>query len=365
MTSPLSVIIGGERSSGKTTLLNYLVSGLPETPFPRGVRGRRSKANQAHINNAVGNPTGSKSGPVLRLKSTGCARNEITISSDNFESRHLIALAAGEVSRNILIKVPDGEQTSLELISSFGLIGFVAFAAELGQEELRSIPNNGIHSVMQKQLAEDETLAYIHVSSAHKPLAHVEREVIREVSSSGIPTLLLVNKVDLIESEEDFRDVEELMLNFALKIKGACIDCYMCSFANHNEESGLFSLARVGEALSSLIERHSSQLTLGNHPNTQEHEGLSSKVLQGETTMFDDSSIEADEDGFISFAPPDYYKLLLDRINDLASNPSALLEEIKAIPPGTRAEILKHCRSYVSPSVLPLLIKSLLFRGKP
>ena len=365
MINPLNVIIGGERSTGKTTLLNYLVSGLPETPFPRGVRGRRSEANQAHFNNAVSNPTGGILDPVLRLKSTGCARNEITISSDNFESRYLIALAAGEVSRNILMKVPDGEQTSLEVISSFGLIGFVAFAAELAQEELRSIPSNGIHSVMQKQLFEDKRLVYIHISSALKPLAHVEREVIRKVASSGIPTLLLVNKVDLIENEEDYREVEELMLNFASKIKGACIDCYMCSFASHDEEPGLFSLARVGEAISSLIERHSSQLILGSHPNTQEHEGLSSKVLQGEITMLDDKSIEADEDGSISFAPPDYYKLLLDRINDLASNPSALLDEIKAIPPGTRAEILKHCRSHVSPSVLPLLIKSLLFRGKP
>ncbi|MEA5400971.1 hypothetical protein VB734_13060 [Synechococcus sp. BA-124 BA4] len=339
---------------------------MPDTPFPRGVRGRRSKANRVHFDNALGDPEGSTLASVLRLKSTGCAEHDITISSDNFESRHLIALAAGEVSKNILAKVSDSEQTSLEVMASFSIIGCVTFAAELGQAELRSIPNNGIYSVMQKQLAEDEGLAYIHVSSAVKPLAHIEREVIQKISSSGIPTLLLVNKVDLIESDEDYREVEQLMLNFASKVKGACIDCYMSSFASCEEEgSGLFSLQRVDEVLFSLIERNSSQFLLASQPNPQDPEGPPSpKIQQGEYIVFDDNSIGLDEDISIPFTPPDYYKLLLDRVNSLASDPSALLEEIKAIPPGTRAEILKHCRSYISPRVLPMLIKSLLFGGK-
>lgn len=365
MTRFLNVIIGGERSSGKTTLLNHLVSGLPDTPFPRGVRGRRSKANRVYFDNALGDPESSPLTSVLRLKSTGYAEHAITISSDNFESRHLITLAAGEVSKNILAKVSDSEQTSLEVMASFSTIGCVTFAAELGQAELRHIPNNGIYSVMQKQLAEDEGLAYIHVSSAVKPLAHIEREVIQKISSSGIPTLLLVNKVDLIESDEDYREVEQLMLNFASKVKGACIDCYMSSFASCEEGSGLFSLQRVDEALFSLIERNSSQLMREIQPNPQDPESPpSSKMQQGEYIVFDDNSIGLDEDISIPFTPPDYYKLLIDRVNSLASDPSALLEEIKAIPPGTRAEILKHCRSYISPRILPVLIKSLLFGGK-
>jgi|694.fasta_scaffold11577_14 hypothetical protein len=365
MTRFLNIIIGGERSSGKTTLLNHLVSGLPSTPFPRGVRGRQSEANRAYLNYSFGDPEGSQLAPVLRLKSIGSAQHEITISTNDFESRHLIALAAGEVSKNILMKVSDGEHASLEVMVSFGFVGSVTFAAELGQAELRSIPDNGIHSVVRKQLPEDERLVYIHISSAVKPLAHIEREVIQKVSSSGIPTLLLINKVDLIESDEDYRDVEELMLNFASRIKGACIDCYMCSFASHEDGSGIFSLQRVGEALSSLIERNSSQPTLECQPNVQEPEELtSSKNQQGECAILDDYINDLEEDSLISFTPPDYYKLLLDRVNSLASDPSALLEEIKAIPPGTRAEILKHCRGYISPRALPLLVKSLLFGGK-
>lgn len=365
MTRFLNVIIGGERSSGKTTLLNYLVSGLPSTPFPRGVLGRRSETNRAQLNYSFGDHEGSELAPVLRLKSTGPAQHEITITTNDFESRHLIALAAGEVSKNILMKVSDGEHVSLEAMVSCGVIDCVTFATELGQAELRSIPDCGIHSVIQKQLPEDEGLAYIHVSSAVKPLAHVEREAIRKVSSSGIPTLLLVNKVDLIESDEDYREVEELMLNFASKIKGACIDCYMCSFASHEDGSGIFPLQRVCGALSSLIERNSSQPMLECEPNAKDAEELTVYMIEeAECAISDDNTKGLEEDSPIPFAPPDYYKLVLDRVNSLASDPSALLEEIKAIPPGTRAEILKYFRSHISSRALPLIVKSLLFGGK-
>lgn len=360
----ISIIIGGERSSGKTTLLNHLISGLPDTPFPRGVRGRRSKANQVHFKNAFCDSKGKTSTLALRLRSGGSAPHEITISSDNYESRHLIALAAGEANKNILMNLPASEQASLEISSSFGIINRISFAAELGQADLHSIAHQGIHSVIKKQLAENERLAYIHVSSAVKPLAHIEREAIRKVSFSGVPTLLLVNKVDLIESGEDYREIEQLMLNFTSKLTGACVDCYMSSFASNQEEcSELLSLQKVGEALYSLVERNGSRVMLKCHPNAQEPVAAP-RPQQGEYSIYDNNLAEASEDISISFAPPDYYRLLLDRINSLAPNSSALLEEIKAIPPSTRSEILKYCRSYISPRALPLLIRSILLGGK-
>jgi len=119
---------------------------------------------------------------------------------------------------------------------------------------LRTFCETGVlsHQTDAKQL--ELPNIYVHLTSAIKPLAHIEREAILKFCSLNVPTILLVNKCDLADDANSLIEVEGLVAAFATNQCGRWLPNYFCSFAKHRDSSsGAIDLEAVADLIRQAI----------------------------------------------------------------------------------------------------------------
>lgn len=245
------LLIGGGRSSGKTTLLNYLVSGTPTSPFPRGVHGRLSLGNSVNYIGIEGDVSSGDQPIVFRVSTSGPGKKEIEIRSNSIESSSLLFVTTHDLQHNILRAQNDDESTCLSLSIASNLVFSLTSITEIGAKTLETFSETGIlfHPENTEQLEQPDI--YVHLTSAIKPLAHIEREAILRFRSSNTPVILLVNKSDLADDANSLKEVEGLVSGFA---SNQCLPKYFCSFANNRDSTGgVLDLEAVAELIADAI----------------------------------------------------------------------------------------------------------------
>jgi hypothetical protein len=231
------VLIGGERSSGKTTLMNLLVSGKTSTPFPRGVRGRSSTLNTVQFSYAKSNELVGRKQTSIRISTSGTIPKIIDIQTPSPGCTEILLSAVRDISLSLLSIQPSEETTGLSLkiqadsqippglmseVCANALADFTGKNGFANQKAAYSIPLPRI---------------YIHLTSAIKPLAHVERQAIIKFLSLDIPVIMLVNKCDLVCSETDFNEIFDLAHFFASNDCKKRLPYYMISLAVNDSPS--------------------------------------------------------------------------------------------------------------------------------
>ena len=235
----LRLLIGGERSSGKTTLVNYLVSGEATSPFPRGVRGRLSLANRVLFREPVEIDKEKRCEISIRVGTNVKELKEFELSSRVFDCAGLLYLTVHDLCLHILRSQIDLTPTILSIDVTSRQHSLFTSVAEIGPESLRSLIDTGrIQHAEYLELIEDPDL-YVHITSAIKPLAHVERQAILRFRSRNVPILLVVNKCDLVDDPDDLEEIEQLARAFTSDRGGLEVKCILCSFAGKKDASSM------------------------------------------------------------------------------------------------------------------------------
>jgi hypothetical protein len=248
------LLIGGERSSGKTTLLNYLVSGNATSPFPRGVHGRLSLGNAVRYTGSEAVDSSGDCPIALRVSTSGTQRKEIEIRSSSIDCLSLLFETTHNLHQTILRSQQDDESTCLSLSITSNHKFTITSLVEIGAENLQTFCETGIlsHQTDTKQLELPDI--YVHLTSAIKPLAHIEREAILKFCSLNIPIILLVNKCDLADDANSLKEVEGLVSSFTTNQCGPWLSKYFCSFAkNRDSSSSALDIDAVAELIRQAI----------------------------------------------------------------------------------------------------------------
>jgi hypothetical protein len=232
------VLVGGERSAGKTTLMNLLISGKTTDPFPRGIKGRSSKLNTAWFNHTDASREGEINQTLIRVSTSGLNSKQIDLQTSSPECTDILLSAVRDLTLNLLDGTLYENRTSISLEihangkAPFGLI------SEICADALADFANGDSHSKQGAVSSMPLPKIYIHLTPAIKPLAHVERQAVVKFLSLNIPVILLVSRCDLITSEEDFNEISSLVHIFSSKDCRNRLPYYMVSLAANESPPG-------------------------------------------------------------------------------------------------------------------------------
>lgn len=174
---------------------------------------------------------------ALRVSTSGTSRKEVEIRSNSLESSQLILEAAHSLYQAILRSQHDGELTRLSLSISTVHQFKITSITEIGADDLRTFCETGVLSHQGGADQLELPGIYVHITSAIKPLAHIERESILKFYSLDVPIILLVNKCDFSDDANSLKEVEELVSGFATNQGGPWLSTSFCSFAKNKESS--------------------------------------------------------------------------------------------------------------------------------
>ncbi len=231
------VLIGGERSSGKTTLMNLLVSGKTSAPFPRGVRGRSSTLNTVQFSYAKSHELGEHKQTSIRISTSGANPKIIDIHTPSPGCTEILLSAVRDLSLNLLSNQQSGETTSLSLKIHADSQILPGLMSEICTDTLADFTSKNGFANQKAAYSMPLPKIYIHLTPAIKPLAHVERQAIIKFLSLDIPVIMLVNKCDLVGSESDFNEIFDLARLFASNDCKKRLPYYMISLAVNDSPS--------------------------------------------------------------------------------------------------------------------------------
>lgn len=245
-----TLIIGGERSSGKTTLLNYLVSGTVTSPFPRGVRGRLSQINSTNFSWPESSIHQERWQAAVRLSTHGPDRKEIELSVRSGNCSELLLLTAHDLSQHILRAQPIDEPTCLSISVESIDAKPIGLITEIGPDCLKDyVETGGLWDPIASTKIEVPDI-YIHLTSAIKPLAYVERQAILRFIAEEVPVILFVNKCDLVDDDESLDEIDSLVSVFSSVDCDRWLPNYLCSFDSSRALSAaVLGLEKVAELI--------------------------------------------------------------------------------------------------------------------
>jgi GTPase SAR1 family protein len=326
-----SLIIGGERSSGKTTLLNYLVGGTVNSPFPRGVRGRLSQINSATFSHPEPSIHQENTQAAVRVSTDGPDRKEISLSVLSGNCSELLLLTAHDLSQHILRSQPIDEPTCLSMSVESSNAKAIGLITEIGPGCLRDYVESGILTdpIASTQIQAPDV--YIHLTSAIKPLAYVERQAILRFIADEVPVILFVNKCDLVEDDESLEEIDGLVSMFSSVDCGRWLPNYLCSFDRSKALSdAVLGIEKVAELIHSTKPVRSALSKSHTHapmPQSpvQHNFSCSKQPVHPEEALLSSHSQE------ISVWPPEEHRHLIDKLNQHEHDPVAFFEELKTI----------------------------------
>lgn len=348
----VSLVVGGERSSGKTSLLNILISGSVLCPFPRGVRGRLSLVNSATFGRSAGcSSSGLVAAETLRVSTSGINRRELEIRSMTDDCFHILMSTACDMKTHLLSTQPEDEPTCLALSVDDKHGQLFDSVTEVGPDSLRSFVEMG-------ELIEPKTLRkvgdpdfYVHMTSAIKPLAHLERQAILKFIEKEVPMLLFVNKCDLVDDDESLYEVDSLVSVFSSIECGQWLPNYLCSFVDGGHcASGVIGASKAAEIVrDALLVGVNARESLGSRQGKRYSVGGGSRGLQSDASFM--NPVAHDDFEEISVWPPSEHSNLIDSLNQMGDDPQALLEELRSLDAKVLSRLYPFLGSRISSRV--------------
>lgn len=253
------LLIGGGRSSGKSSLINFLTSGILSSPFPRGVKGRLSKLNSIQFNQVESSEDLGADSCRIKL-SIGCdekAKFDIAAPSDKYKPI-MHATVHDLILHFVHSQQVHAGHASLSLCICSTKAPQFASIIELGESILEAFIETGRieHEGADLDLYPD---AYVHITSAIKPLAFIERQAIKKFQSLGVPVLLLVNKCDLVDDADSLEDVIRFVEAFCAVDDGSLLPHYFSAFGKSSEGGlNLTDISKVALEIQRFCEDKSS-----------------------------------------------------------------------------------------------------------
>lgn len=347
----VSLVVGGERSSGKTSLLNFLISGSVVCPFPRGVRGRLSLVNSATFGRSAYSSSELVAAETLRVSTFGVNRRDLEIRSMTDDCFHVLMSTACDMKTHLLSAQPQDEPTCLTLSVDDKHGQLFDSVTEVGPGSLRSFVEMG-------ELIEPKTLKrvgdpdfYVHMTSAIKPLAHIERQAILKFIQKEVPMLLLVNKCDLVDDDESLYEVDSLVSVFSAVECGQWLPNYLCSFVDGGHcARGVIGVSKAAEIVrDALLVDVNAKESLGSRQGRGYSVGGDSRGQQSDASFM--SPVAHDDFRGISVWPRSEHSNLIDSLNKMADDPQALLEELRSLDAKVLSRLYPFLGSEISPKV--------------
>lgn len=353
----VAIVIGGERSSGKTTLFNYLLGGAISGPFPRGVHGRLSSLNTARfIPPRARIASSSRLADIVRVSTYGSNRKELEVRSISGDSASILMLTVSNLTCHLLRAQSEDESVGLSLTIYEGTKRVIRSIAEVNPSALRCFVDTG--NIIEPRLGTriNPPDLYIHLTSAIKPLAYVERQAIHRFASQGTPVLLFVNKCDQVDDAESLDEVSALVSGFSNIDSHYTIPNYLCSFSGElSPASEILSAQMVVDVIHLAL----SDQRLRNPSQGYNFGDINSSVSSGQCMQVPASSAQEPSSELvdtINVWPPVNHQKIIDRLNRIGCSPQALIEELRSMDLTTLSTLKLLYWNQLSPEVRRFLL---------